>query len=275
MKKTFIVLCLIVAFALLAFDVQAEEELNVQLEDQNLHTQKQTNSFYDKYLKDKLQIGLRESYQTLTDSDSGAKGGGQGDGTFLGTIYALDEIQSYVPNFYVNYFFTKYWGVELAYDSIEGETLATSTGYSTIKSDGDVSLAGPTLSIVGRYPNQTRFTPYASIGLGYYFGDFDEEAHWALGYPDPSVYEAAGSPSTHYYDKTRVMDVDDPLGFVIAAGCAYRLTDSLSLDLSLSYTNVTAEATFYGYQYGVLYTEQDGSFPLDNVAVRAGITFSF
>jgi outer membrane protein W len=274
MKQSFVLLCLFAALALLAFDVHAEE-LDVQLEDQDIHAEKQESIFYDSYLKDTLQIGLRETYQTLTDSDSGAKGGTQGEGTFLGTIYALDEVQNYLPNLYATYFFSKYWGVELAYDSAEAETVATSIGSSIIKSDGDVSLAGPTLSLVGRYPNRTKFTPYVSVGLGYYFGDFDEEAHWALGYSDPSAYEAAGSPSTSYNGKIRVMDVDNAFGLVMATGCAYRLTDRLSLDLSLSYTNVTADATFYGYQYGVLYTEQDGSFPLDNVAVRAGITFTF
>jgi len=180
-----------------------------------------------------------------------------------------------LPNLYATYFFTQYFGVELAYESIEAETVATSIGYSTIKSDGDVFLEGPTLSLVGRYPNQTRFTPYLSVGVGYFFGDFDEAAHWALGYSDPSVYEALGSPSTTYDGKTREMNIDDEIGLVMAAGCAYQMTDRLSLDLSLSYTAVEADATFIGYVDGIQALEQDGSFPLDNIALRAGISFSF
>jgi hypothetical protein len=49
----------------------------------------------------------------------------------------------------------------------------------------------------------------------------------------------------------------------------------MSLDISLSYTAVDADATFVGYVDGVQVLEQDGSFPLDNLALRAGITFSF
>ena len=261
MKNFIALLCFFCAFSIQIRTVQAEEV---------------DDSFYEEYIAEKLQIGTRVSYQYLTDSDSGAKGGTQGEGTFLGTIYALDEIQQPLPvNFFATYFFTKYIGVELAYESIEAETVATSIGYSTIKSDGDVSLSGPTLSVVGRYPNNTRFTPYLSLGVGYFFADFDEAAHWALGYSDPSVYEALGSPSTNYDGKSRVMDVDDEIGVVMAAGCAYRITESLSFDLSLSYTAVETDATFTGYVDGVQVLEQEGSFPLDTLALRAGITFAF
>ena len=75
--------------------------------------------------------------------------------------------------------------------------------------------------------------------------------------------------------KTREINIDDEFGFVMAAGCAYQMTDRLSLDRSLSYTAVEADATFIGYIDGVQVLEQDGSFPLDSVALRAGISFSF
>lgn len=261
MKKIIVLLCFIVVFS---------------LQIKTIHAAEMVNSFYNSYLLNKLEIGTRLTYQNLTDSDSGAKGGTQGEGTYLGTIYALDETQQALPlNLYATYFFTKYIGLEVAYESIEAETVATSIGYSTIKSDGSVTLGGPTLSLVGRYPNQTKFTPYLSVGVGYFFGDFDEADHWALGYSDPTVYAALGSPSTTYDGKTRVMNVEDEFGFVMAAGCAYQMTDRLSLDLSLSYTALETDATFTGYVDGVQVLEQDGSFPLDNIALRAGISFSF
>lgn len=261
MKKLIILLCFLCLFSVQINPIHAAEE--------------EDDSFYNKYLLNKLEIGTRLNYQILTDSDSGAKGGTQGEGTYLGTIYALDEIQEVLPNLYATYFFTQYFGVELAYESIEAETVATSIGYSTTKSDGDVYLGGPTLSLVGRYPNHTKFTPYVSLGVGYFFGDFDEAAHWGLGYSDPSVYEALGSPSTSNNGKIRIMEVDDEVALVMAAGCTYKITDRLSLDLSLSYTAVETDATFTGYVDGIQYIEQDGSFPLDNVALRAGISFSF
>lgn len=235
----------------------------------------QKSDFYADYLFGRLEIGTRVNYSILTDSDSGAAGGTQGEGTFLGTIYALDENQNYTPkNVFARYFFTKYIGIELAYDSVEAETVAPSV-YTTTKTDGDISLAGPTVSLVGRYPNSSSFTPYVSLGVGFFSGDFEESDDWALGYYDPAEYEALGSPTTAYYGTTRVMDVDDEIALLVGIGVAYRFTKHLSLDMSLQYTAVEADATFSSYKYGTLVSEQDGSFPLDNVAVRAGITFSF
>lgn len=228
-----------------------------------------TQDFYETYLRGRLELGTRISTSILTDSEA------DGDGTFLGTIYELDEEQDYTPNrFFARYYFTRHFGLELAYDSIEAETVAPSE-YTGTKSDGDVSLAGPTLSFVGRYPNPSRFTPYAFIGVGFYSGDFDESNDWALGYYDPYEYAAMGSPSTAYNGVTRVMDVDDAIGFLFGAGFAYEFTDHLAFDLSFQYTAVEADATFYRYQYGSLTLTRDGSFPLDNVELRAGVTFQF
>ena len=120
MKKIIALLCFLCVFSLQIKPIHAAEE---------------DNSFYNNYLLNKLEIGTRLNYQILTDSDSGAKGGTQGEGTYLGTIYALDEIQEVLPNLYATYFFTQYFGVELAYESVEAETVATSIGYSTTKSD--------------------------------------------------------------------------------------------------------------------------------------------
>ncbi|MBM9514469.1 outer membrane beta-barrel protein [Desulfogranum marinum] len=231
--------------------------------------------FYADYLAGRLEIGTRVTSTILTDSDSGAAGGPQGEGTFLGTIYALDEIQDYTPkNIFARYYFSKYIGVELAYDSVEAETVAPSV-YTTTKTDGDVSLAGPTVSLVGRYPNSSSFTPYVSMGLGFFTGDFEEADDWALGYYDPAEYAALGSPTTSYNGVTRVMDIDNEIAFLIGIGVAYSVTEHFSLDVSMHYTAVEADATFSSYKYGILTSEQDGSFPLDNVAVRAGLTFTF
>lgn len=233
------------------------------------------SDFYTDYLSGRLEIGTRVTYTILTESDSGAAGGGQGEGTFLGTIYALDENQDYIPkNIFARYYFSKYIGIELAYDSVEAETVAPSD-YTTTKTDGDVSLSGPTISLVGRYPNSSSFTPYVSLGIGFFSGDFEESADWALGYYDPAEYAALGSPSTSYNGVTRVMDVDDEIAVLFGIGIAYSFTEHFSLDMSLQYTVAEADATFSSYKYGTLTSEQDGSFPLDNVAVRAGLTYSF
>lgn len=234
------------------------------------------SEFVEKYVIGRLQIGTRMSSRSLTDSDSGHVGGRYGSGTYLGTIYSIDEVQDYVPYlFFIKYFLSEYIAAELAYDSVQGETVATTPGYSGNKSDGDVTVSGPSVSLVAHYPNATRFSPYASFGVGFYSADFDEAAHWALGYKDPSQYEALGSPSTVLNGRTREMVVDSEVGILFGLGCTYAFTDNWLLDLSMQYTQVDVDATFNGYTNGVLDTEQDGHFPMDNFALRLGLAYQF
>lgn len=136
--------------------------------DAALELNSESESFNKKYLEGKLEIGTRMSYRYLTNADSGHQGGTYGSGTYLGTIYALDEMQDYYPDKpFVTYYFSRYFGVELAYDSIEAETVAWNTSSDTVKTDGDVSLSGPTVALLARYPYNDKFTPYLGVGLGF------------------------------------------------------------------------------------------------------------
>ena len=250
------------------------EELVTEVTDQ---ADGEDSEFVAKYITGKLQIGTRVSTRVLNDSDSGYEGGTYGSGTYLGTIYAIDEIQSYAPSlFFVKYFFSDYIAAELAYDSVQGETVATSiSNYSGDKSDGDITLSGPTISLVAHIPNSTKFSPYASVGVGFYSGDFDESAHWGLGYSDPAQYEALGSPSTINNGRTREIVIDSEVGILLGLGCTYAFNQNWLLDLSMQYTQVDVDATFNVYTNGVLDTDQYGHFPMDNLAFRLGLAYQF
>ncbi|MFT5700812.1 MAG: outer membrane protein W [Desulforhopalus sp.] len=260
-------------------ELVADSKSTPQTESEDLEsevTDGEGSEFVAKYITGRLQIGTRMSTTILTDSDSGHEGGTYGSGTYLGTIYAIDEVQDYVPSlFFLKYFFSDYIAAELAYDSVSGETVATSIGYSGDKTDGEITLSGPTISLVGHIPNSTKFSPYASVGVGFYSGDFDEAAHWALGYKDPSQYEALGSPSTSYGGRTREIVIDSEVGILLGLGCTYAFNQNWLLDLSMQYTQVDVDATFNGYTNGVLDTVQDGHFPMDNVAFRLGLVYQF
>ncbi len=240
-------------------------------------TEETESEFYKNYIKGKLSIGTRIVYRSLTDGDSGAKGGLQGSGTFLGTIYALDEEQNYAPTkIFLGYDFTKYFGIELAWDSMEASTKATSIYSSEIKSDGEVSLYGPTLSLLVKIPNKTQFTPYGGLGIGFFSADFDESADWALGYQGPSHYESLGSPSTPFNGHTRSMEVDSTTAFLLTIGVSWFPTENWFLDLSGQYVKADTDATFTSFQDGVQTgTPQTGNFPMDNFAVRFGIGYRF
>ncbi len=222
-----------------------------------------------------FQLGTRISYFSLTDGDSGHKGGGQGSGTFLGTIYALDENQNYLPFKFFGRVFYKYIGFELAYDTVEAATQATSTGYG-VKSDGDISASGPTLSIVARYPNASAFTPYVQVGIGLFSGDFSESDHWGLGYTNPATYAAAGSPSTPNNGYHREIDVDSTTATLFGAGCYYQINENFLVDLSFLYTSFDLDGTFNGIDAsGDITISQDGTFPMSNYQFRLGVAYQF
>lgn len=213
------------------------------------------------FIRGHLQIGTRSVYRTLTDDDSGHKGGSYGTGTYLGTIYALDEDQNVLPvQFYLTYFFNDYVGIEFAYDQMEAETVATNGYTMDIKTDGNVTLAGPTISVIGRYKNKTPVTPFVGIGAGFFSGGFDATSTWA--------YTASNGAY-------RYMNVDDVTALLLTAGAEWEFVEHWMLNLSLQYVSADVDAEFDGYVNGVQYAAQTGHFPMDNIAFRIGVAYQF
>jgi outer membrane protein W len=236
-------------------------------------------NMYENYIKDRLSIGLNVNHRYLIDSDSGQKGGVSGDGTYLGTIYAMDEVQNYFPSLYGTYKFNKNFSMELGYSKIESETLSTTYKQPEfgVKSDGTVVQTGFTLSVLGLYPTQTKFTPYGGLGIGYYTGDFEETDHWGLGYHNPQHYEESGSTGLSYNGRTKWMTIDDEFAFIFTLGTTYDLPYNLKLDASFQYILLEANAHYYkSNDYGVTVEHNDdGTFPLDQLAFRLGVKYTF
>jgi outer membrane protein W len=231
------------------------------------------DSFHDRYLKGRLQIGTRSAHRILTNADSGAMGKGQGEGTYLGSIYALSDEQNLLPiQPFLTYYFTRYMGLELAYDSFEAKTLAYN---GAIKTDGKIDIKGPTLTLLGRYPNQTSFTPYAGIGLGFFSTHFDADPAWALGYADTAEWSSYGYPKTSVDGYYRYMFLDNIVSVLLTAGVSWNIYGNWSLDLSAEYIKANVDATFRSYSYGVNFINEPGSFPMSNVSLRTGISYTF
>lgn len=240
--------------------IPAENVTSIQENGKNEATTPEEEGIYDRYISGKLQLGVHSVYRTLTRSDSGAKGGTYGSGTFLGTIYGLQEKQDCAPaKPFVTYNFSEHLGIVLSYDKIEATTLATYGTVDSLKTDGVASLEGPAIALSVRWPNETIFSPYASVGAGFFKGNFQEDATWA------------GDINTRY----RQMDVNSAIGLILTAGATCSITERWLVDLSLQYTSTKADATFYGYTYGTLDTIQSGSFPMDNIAIHLGIVYAF
>ncbi len=216
-----------------------------------------------KYINGHLVLGTRTAYRSLTDGDSGHKGGTYGSGTFLGTIYGLDINEDYTPfRLFATYYFNQFFGIELAYDYMEDDSLAMDIPYTyKEKTDGSIEISGPTLSLIGRYPLYDKLTPFVGFGLGFFSTSFDATPEWA---------------TTSSRNRVRTMVVDDPLALLWTAGLSWEFIPHWNADFSFQYmSNMDVDAAFIGYTDGVQDTYQTGHFPLDNWALRLGISYSF
>ena len=212
------------------------------------------NSFYQTYLADRLEVGLRVGYYNFTD---GEKKIYDANGTFIGgftegiSTYQLNEEQSYLPYPYVRYNFIPYLALETGWIKMEGKTW---TFGSTPHTDGTLVLSGPTLELIGRYPNETIFTPYAGIGFAYLFADFQEDSAWHAG-------------------GLRNMVSDDTMGLMLSAGCSIAIMEHLEAELSVDY--VQAQSSTRYWMRGDERDRATWDYPADSIFFRAGVKYCF
>lgn len=209
-----------------------------------------------------LEIGTRSIYVQLKDDQ-------KGDGlrsSYIGSLNYLDEEQDYVPDrIYIQYFFNDYLGLGISYDHIEAKTLERNNAAiegGSGAGDGKVGARGPILYAVGRYPNDSAFTPFVEIGAAFYSSYFDEDDDWK--------YDNAKR-------RERKMNTDDTVAFVLGLGCDYRINDNWSVNayarlVSGADVDATAE---YVYKNKPSEPFREGSFPLDYYGFGLGVKYSF
>jgi opacity protein-like surface antigen len=181
-------------------------------------------------IEDRLELGTRVSYYMFVD-----------DSTDIGSIDTIEEEQDLAPfDLFLRYKVSEYWGFEITRDAIAGESQNSNQGGS----DGVFELDGPIISVFGRYPNESRYTPYFGAGIALFSGDFDAEDWWALGYEREDYYNKGQPDRPLNGIRTRVMDVDDTTGLALYAGCDTRLWENVFVDFVVRYVNADTEATF-------------------------------
>lgn len=231
--------------------------------------------FQETWLSDRLSIGLGFSFATLTDAKRPKDA--PGEATFVGFVWKLEDTRQagFVPE--LRYWAATYLRVTLTTDRVAGRT----RNYNQMKhSDGVAELWGPELLLEGVYPlcDDTVFL-HAGVGLSYEFGDFSEVTWWNLGYASEAAWRDHGSPTVKTaQDHYREIHVDDAVGWTLAAGCSWRPTPRLELDLSLRHTWIEPDCEFgynYGSRKGGFKKQLDGEFTLDHLAVALTCSYVF
>ncbi len=198
-----------------------------------------------------LEIGLRSSHFEVLDSTRGGS-----DPHFLGSIDNLIEQQDYMPVPYMNVRFGAHWALGLGYDDFDVKTWSLPDGAGEIgHTDGTIEIAGPTLSVQWRYPNESRYTPFAEASLLIYRAFFDALPEWR---------DARGDKNSH------ILELDDDNGYRLGIGCDIRLAEDWALVLTWERTFLEVDVAYYLYGR----VRERGTFPLDQTRCGIGVKYA-
>ncbi|MFP4352143.1 MAG: hypothetical protein ACLFRP_03550 [Puniceicoccaceae bacterium] len=213
---------------------------------------KEPNPFYEKYLRDRLSIGTRMLWYSLTDTESGK----EFDGSFIGSINRTTEDQDPAPVYlYAEYAISPYFGLGISYDQFKVVTLDGGGG------DGSFELSGPILYGFGRLENGSAFTPFAEIGVAFYHVGFDAREEWAF---------SRGSPTP-----VNRFEPDDAIGFAVAAGVDIEIIEHLSANIYLRYVGADFDVDYFLIPLSDTDPLEEGNFPGDHFAYGIGLTYTF
>jgi outer membrane protein W len=221
------------------------------------------------YAAGHLQVGTRMTGFMLLEDTSDS---------FIGSIDKLNKIENYWPlKLYADWYFTRYWGVELAWDQVKAESATQEKpGDSASHSDGDWVITGPILSVIGRYPNSSHWIPYGGVGLAFMSSTFDHATWWHTGFGSEEDWVANGSPDTTLNGLTRTFEPDNTIGTVAFGGCDYKITDNLLADFYLRYMNASVDTHYFMSMNGSMLDNRGWySIPLTNVALGLGLAYAF
>lgn len=249
---------IIVGLSLLAFAVSARA-VNPITGFGEVDWSSSWTSFDERYLEDHFEVGLRITHWTLSDPSKGIY---NAEGTFIGGFaegISTDDLsvqQDYLPSLFLRYKFIPYLGLELGLEKLRAETSTYWDGHT----NGDVVMRGPSLSLVGQYPNDTIFTPYAGIGLAFLNGNFEEDGKW---------HRASGY--------TRNMEAGDVTATLLTLGCSIQIVESLEADISFrSMSNADSDAKYYlRWNDGGISNTAKFTWPLDATSFQIGVKYLF
>lgn len=181
------------------------------------------DEFYNLRIRDKLEVGTRMGHAILLND----KRGSPNNDSFFGTVTMLREHQHYEPTLlYIQYKLDPVYGVGMSYDKFGAET------WDEGGTDGIFWLSGPLLYAFGRYANETEFTPFCELGLGFYSSSFDADPGWLASNSGKSV------------------NLGSAVGWYLGAGCDWHLDPNFSVNIYSRYARISdvKGEWFSGYQ---------------------------
>jgi opacity protein-like surface antigen len=133
---------------------------------------------YEDWIQQRVEVGLRVLASRSFDETS------RGDDTpdlrednYFGTIDRIDPDDGAYVAIYLQYAICDYFGIGFTFDSFDATT--QDKPYTSLNTDGDVTLEGTLLYVFVRYPNKYNIIPYFELGYADYEIGFDPEANWA------------------------------------------------------------------------------------------------
>lgn len=215
----------------------------------------------------RLCLGTRMMHTILLDASQ----------HYIGRLDELEVNQDYTPTgLFADYFFTETWGVELAWSDVDADARNSGGGNATGDADGDVSYAGPVLTVIGRFPNDYGWTPYGGAGFCYLDGEFHEATWWHQGYSSKEDWESLGKPVRARGGKQRRLNADDTFGVVLTAGADYALAEHWSAGIYGRLLFAEGDADVEERRgHEITGDESTGSFDVSNLALGLTVKYDF
>lgn len=226
-------------------------------------------------LHDHLRVGLRYRRVNPTDGKRTA------ENSFLGSITELETLDDYDPITWLTFEWlaTPYTAIRFNMDQLRSRTRTTSDDNH---SDGDMNLLGPELMLIGRLPNESRFTPSVGIGYAWFQSNFEHNPMWYNGFggdnrkADYDAWVAAGSPPWPNRGYRREIILDDTTALILMAALELRITKHLDLNLFVQHMEVQEVGVTYNLSFGGnVFETTAAKFPMSNVGYGAGVRWTF
>lgn len=216
------------------------------------------DSFYEKWIKGRLSLGLTYSIFSLSEGNRPANR----EQDFLGNVNELTEYHPMRFAPVLEYKVCDYLSLSATFMHISICTM----NFNNHLGDGVGTLEGPALGVDLTYPLfDGKVYPHAGIGVAFLAGDFEEDTWWHLGYSNPESRAASRHPNKRHGKYYRYIDVDDAVEPYYTFGVSYLPHPHVKLDVSYRRICVDPDCEF-GYDYtptgGVKDKHSDGDFDM-------------